>query len=115
MSSIAAIGLFLAVATLFCQFAVWQYGRGVVRAAALEAARAETPLGAAPGSCLRRFDDAREDLLGGALGDQVGPARCEVSDERVTATVAVAFESWLPLSPDWHFTVSAVAVRERAP
>lgn len=101
--------------TLFAQFAVWQYGRGVVRSAALEAARAASPLGAVPGACERRFADVREGLLGGALGAQVSEPRCVVGVGTITVTVDARFERWLPVSPDWSFTVTATAAREVAP
>jgi hypothetical protein len=99
--------------TLLAQFAVWQYGRGAVRAAAQEAARAAAPLGAPPDACARRFDQVRSGLLGGRLGDGVGPVRCQVTGSVVEVTAEVTFERWLPISPDWSFTVTAVAVKEQ--
>lgn len=109
------MGMFLVILTLFVQFAVWQYGRGVLRSAALEAARAEAGLDAQTGACERRFGDVRTELLGGELGEQVSEVRCEVGAERVVVSVDADFKAWLPISPDWSFTVTAVAVREVAP
>ena len=99
--------------TLLAQFTVWQYGRGVVRTAAIEAARAAAPDGAPAGSCERRFDDVRATLLGGAVGDGIGAPRCLITDDRVVVSVSVTFRAWLPISPDWSFDVVAVATRER--
>jgi len=107
--------MFLVVFTMFAQFAVWQYGRGVVRSAALEAARAAAPFGALPQACERRFDDVKQGLLGGPIGAQVSPPRCEIDDETVTVSVDAQFQKWLPMSPDWNFTVTAIAARETAP
>lgn len=106
--------MFMIVFLLFVQVAVWQYARGALRAAAMEAARAEAPYLAPEGACQRRFDSTREALLGGAIAQQVGPASCVVTDEFVTVRVDANLEGWLPISPDWSFTVEAVAVRERA-
>ncbi len=110
-----AFGLFMVFFTLFAQFAVWQYGRGAVRSAALEAARAASPLDAPPGACERRFLDVRDGLVGGSIGSQISPPRCLVGVDVVTVESDVRFEPWLPISPGWSFTVSATAVREVAP
>lgn len=107
--------MFLTFFTLFAQFAVWQYGRGSVRSASLEAARAAAPLEALAGACERRFDDVVSGLLGGPLGDQVSAPRCDIGADLVTVSVDVDFEPWLPISPGWSFTVTATAVREVAP
>lgn len=109
------MGMFLVMLTVLVQFAVWQYGRGVVRAAALEGARAGSVLSAPAGACERRFAEARGELLGGSMGDGVGSVQCSVGDDRVVASVDVRFEPWLPVMPDWAFTVTAVAAREVAP
>jgi hypothetical protein len=113
VATLVAFGGALVFFTLLAQFAVWQYGRGAVRAAAQEAARAAAPLEAPPDACTRRFDQVRSGLLGGALGDGVGPVRCEVTDGLVQVRADVTFERWLPISPDWSFTVTAVAVKEQ--
>lgn len=113
LATLVAFGAALVFFTLLAQFAVWQYGRGAVQAATQEAARAAAPLGAAPDACARRFDQVRHGLLGGSLGDGVGPVRCRADERVVEVSVDVAFERWLPISPDWSFTVTAVVVRER--
>lgn len=115
ITTLVAMGMFLVILTLFTQIAVWQYGRGVIRSAALEAARAEAVLDAGQGSCAQRFEQVRSDLLGGELGDNVGAVQCSTLTDRVVVTVDAKFERWLPISPDWEFTVTAVATREQEP
>ena len=113
VATLLAFGVALLFFTLLAQFAVWQYGRGAVRAAAQEAARAAAPLGAPPDTCGRRFEQVRTGLLGGRLGEGVGPVRCDTEGELVSVSVDVTFQRWLPISPDWSFTVRAVAIKER--
>lgn len=115
ITTLVAFGLFLTFFVTFAQFSVWLYARGTVRSAALEAARAASPLDAVAGSCERRFDDVRSGLLGGTVGDQVGSPRCEIGPELVVVSADVDFEPWLPISPGWSFTVTATAVRELEP
>lgn len=115
ITALVSMGMFLIMLTLFTQFAVWQYGRGVLRSAALEAARSEAVLDAGEGACTRRFDQVRQDLLGGKMGEEVGQVTCTLLDDRVVVSVDARFERWLPISPDWEFTVTAVATREVEP
>lgn len=111
---VAATGLSLLVLVMVANLIVFQYGRGVVRAALDEAVRTGSRATADVEQCLRRADDAIGDLLGGTLGDGVA-VRCEQSLGRVTATAEVHFAGWLPFVPDWDFEVAAVAVQETAP
>lgn len=107
--------MFLVFFTLFTQFAVWQYGRGAVRSASLEAARAAAPLDAPPEACERRFDSVLAGLLGGSLGDQVSAPNCVLGADVIEVTAEVRFDPWLPMSPGWSFTVRTTAAREVAP
>lgn len=113
IGAVAGIGALLLTLTLFVQVVAWQYARGVVRSAALEAARAGAPIEADAGACARRFESVRGQLLGGDLGDGVGTIRCARTDDEVAAAVDVRLEGWLPGSPDWVFEVTATATRER--
>lgn len=117
-----ATGLALLFLVLVANVIVFQYGRGVVRAAMDEAARAGS---LAVGSdaervraCGVRADDVLDDLLGGPLGDDVAVS-CSVDRSGpvpvVTARADVAFQSWVDPVPDWSFTATAVAVAEDAP
>lgn len=115
ITTLVAMGMFLIMLTLFTQFAVWQYGRGVLRSAALEAARSEAVLDAGVGLCEQRFNQVRTELLGGQMGAGVGAPTCTLYEDRVVVSVEAHFEHWLPISPDWDFTVTAVATREVEP
>lgn len=115
LSAIAAFGVLLVFITLLTQFVVWGYARAVVRAGALEGARAAAPLEAADGACERRFESVRDGLLAGRLGTQVSDAECVIGEDFVTVRVEARLQRWLPISPDWEFTIEVVAVRERTP
>ena len=116
IAAVAAIGVFLFVFAFATQMAVWQYGRGAVRSALNEAARAGA--GFETGgelACQAQFDDAIAGLLGGSLGSGVQPVRCIEGTETYTAVTTVTFNEWVPVTGDWTFTVSAVAAKERLP
>ncbi len=113
--AVAAMGLMFLLIAQLTQFAVFQYGRGAVRSAAMSAARVAAPEGATQADCVAKFDLTLNELLGGPVGEGVGPVRCVIGEELVTVTVDVTFDAWLPGVPSWSFQTSAVAVRERAP
>ncbi len=110
-----AIGVLLLVFVLVAQLVAWEYTRGAVRAAAQEAARAVVPLDASIVQCVDRFEQVRQQVLGGSLGAGVGTPRCAIGPDRVTVEVDVRFESWLPLLSDSTTTVAVIAVREVDP
>lgn len=107
---IAGLSLFLFVA--FANLIVFQYGRGVVRAALDEGVRAGAPLGAQPSDCQARLDGFLDDLLGGEMGRGVD-GECGIDGDFVVATATVHFEGWV--IPDWDFNLSATAVKESLP
>lgn len=89
------------------------YARGAVREAIDEATRAATRVDAPPGTCEERARDALDSLLRGPAGDHV-VVTCGEGPDWVTASAEVTLASWIPwLVPDWSFTVSAVAAREK--
>ena len=112
---VVGIAMMFFAFVLITQFAVWQYGRGAVQAAANDAARSAAAYGAEPGTCEAVFGTARHDLLGGSMGDGVGVPRCGVGGEFAEIVVPVTFRRWLPISPDWNFEVRATAAVERLP
>lgn len=105
-----SLTLLVAVANLIA----FQYGRGVVRAALDEGARAGSRAEAPDEACADRARSALADLLGGAMGREVR-LTCTTVADRVVAQADVTFRGWLPLVPDWTFDARAVAVKERAP
>jgi hypothetical protein len=114
------IGTSLVLFTLFANVILVQYGRGVVRTALDEGVRAGARVTAsAPAAelaCETAADRARQDLLGGRLGNHVS---FDCTPDPATGTMrAVAdatFASWFPAVPDWSFSATAVAVQERTP
>ncbi len=107
-----ALGISLIFFVLLVQFVAWQYGRGVVRASLDEAARVGATADAGPAECEARAADVLDDLLGGALGDEV-TVRCYETPTQLIAEAEVTFRAWLPPSPDWSFRVAASAQKER--
>ncbi|MBW3601629.1 MAG: hypothetical protein KY434_02885 [Actinobacteria bacterium] len=114
VQTVTAIGMSLALFVLLVNLVVFQYGRGVVRAAVDEGARAGSVAPAADTDCRRRADAVLSDLLSTAMRHGV-QVRCTVAGGQMRATADVRFRGWLPLTPDWRFTSSAVAVKEAAP
>jgi hypothetical protein len=90
------------------QLVVWQYGRGSVRAAVDEAARAGAGTAGGLDACEARASDVLGDLLGGSMGDEVRVA-CSDDGDGIVAEAKVVFRSWMPPVPDWSFTSIASA------
>lgn len=111
---VAVVGLSLLLVVALTNVVVFQYGRGVVRAALDEGARAGVRTTAGVPECEARAGDVLADLLGGAMGAGVTLA-CTDDGVLLRATAEVVFVGWLPAVPDWAFTAEASAVRERAP
>lgn len=105
LASALALILFLALANLV----VVQYGKGAVRSALEQGARAGST-----GGVVLCEDTARrviDDLLGGRMSDRL-VLGCESSGGSVVASASVSFESWTPLTPDFAFSLSSTAVLE---
>lgn len=113
-----AVGLGLVFLVLVANLIVFQYGRGVLRTALDDAARAgaRTLSGDARvvERCRSTAERVRGDLLGGALGESV-TIRCGATPARVTATAEATFQAWLPPAPAWRFTLEASVPREVLP
>ena len=99
---------------LLLQFVAWQYGRGVVRSALDEGARAGAVASADRRTCEDRAHDVLADLLAGRLGREVDVTCTDEGDE-IVARARVTFRSWLAPAPDWTFAVAATAVKEDLP
>lgn len=113
---VLATGLSLVLFVMLANLIVYQYGRGVVRAALDEGVRRGSRAASDPvASCNAAVVGVLSDLAGGSMGSQVAFAGCSASDSHVQASAEVSFQGWLPTVPDWSFTARARAVREREP
>jgi hypothetical protein len=106
LAAALALVLFLALANLV----VVQYGKGAVRSALEQGARAGSTSGVA--ACEATADQVIADLLGGRMSDAL-VLSCGFADGSVVASASVTFESWTPLTPDFAFYLSASAVVEQ--
>lgn len=111
---LAAAGLSLITLTIVANLIVFQYGRGVVRAALDEGARAGSRATAGVTECERRAAAVLDDLLGGSMQDGVR-IWCEDDGATIDAVADVTFAGWTPTVPDWSFVASATAHRETYP
>lgn len=112
---VAATGLSLLVFVVLANAVVDFYARGVVRAAVDEAVRAAAPVDASLDACRRRAADVLDDLLGGRMRSAVR-IDCFDGPGRVHARADVVFPSWLPAGvPNWSFSITGTAVKERDP
>lgn len=105
LAAALALALFLMLANLV----VVQYGRGAVRSALEQGARAGTTGG--PAACEETASLVVADLLGGRMSDDLSLS-CSVSGASVVATASVRFEAWTPLIPDFAFDLTSRAVIE---
>lgn len=111
MSSVATVLVMALVLVFFvdlAQLVVWQYGRGSVRAAVDEAARAGAGTAGGLDACEERAAAVLSDLLGGSMGDEI-QVTCRDDGGGIVAEASVVFRSWMPPVPDWKFTSVASA------
>lgn len=101
--------LFLALANLV----VVQYGRGALRSALDQGARAGA-ISSSEEECLQRIEDVLRQLLGGRMGDSV-VASCGVGPVVVSATGQAVFVAWTPFTRDFVIDMTAQATRESPP
>lgn len=118
VQTLAAVALGLLFVTLMVNLVVLQYGRGVLRTAVDDAARAGARVTASPAAaaaaCRATAEAVRDDLLGGALGRGVR-FTCRPDGDRFTAAADATFDLWVAGMPPWRFTVRGAAVQETAP
>jgi Flp pilus assembly protein TadG len=105
LAAALALLLFLALANLV----VVQYGKGAVRSALEQGARAGTTAG--PSRCEDIATGVVQDLLGGRMSDDL-ELSCVESGGAMVASASVSFESWTPLTPDFELSLTARAVVE---
>ncbi len=105
LASMLALVLFLTFANLV----VVQYGRGAVRSALEQGARAGTISGAV--ACEETANRVVGDLLGGRMSDEL-VITCAANGTSMVATGVATFESWTPLTPDFPISITASAFVE---
>jgi hypothetical protein len=109
-----AVGLSLLPFVWFANLGVYLYGRGAVRDALDEGARAGARVGVDSAAvCEQRVHDILASLLAGSLGRGVTASCDEESDGVVRARARVEFHSFLPPVPDWRFTATAAVLKEQ--
>lgn len=100
VASALAMLMFLALANLV----VVQYGRGAIRSALEQGARAGTVSGVA--GCEAVGEGVIADLLGGAMSRDL-VLDCHAEGPAIVASATATFQSWTPMTPD--FSVSLVS------
>ena len=108
---VLAVALSLLLFVMLCNAIVYQYGRGVVRAALDEGVRSASRAGGTVSACEDAAEEVRHTLLGGPVGSHVA-IRCGLVADTVQATATGYLPSWLPLVPDWSIDLAASAVKE---
>lgn len=110
---VAAVGFSLILLTMLANLVVFEYGRGVVRAALDEGVRMGSRGLATERECLNRIQATIDEMIV-AMADEV-EVTCQDKGDRVEASAVADFEAWMPGVPDWRFAIEAVAVKERVP
>lgn len=98
--------LFLALANLV----VVQYGRGAVRSALEQGARAGAIAGSVE-ACETTAWNVVDQLLGGSMSDRL-EMRCGVGGGGMLASADAVFEAWLPVTPDFVVSMRTEAYLE---
>src|SRR6266496_3841359 len=96
---------------MLCNAIVYQYSRGVIRAALDEGVRSGSRASGSTSTCEAAAEEVRHSLLGGPVGAHVA-LRCGLVAGQVRATATGYLPSWLPLVPNWPVNLSAGAVKE---
>lgn len=110
---VVAVGLSLLPLVWFANVGVFMYGRGAVRNALDEGARAGARVDVDSAAvCEQRVRTTLDNVLGGSLGDGV-TVTCDEVDGVVRARARVLFRSFLPPVPDWRFDAVASVLKER--
>lgn len=111
---VLAVALSFVLLVMVANLIVFQYGRGVVRAALDEGVRRGTRAPATAAECEARAREVVAQLLGGPMGRGVTITCTEVGGQ-MRARADVVFRSWVPGLPDWSFRAAAAGVKEEEP
>lgn len=109
LASALALILFLAFANLV----VVQYGRGAIRSALEQGARAGA-VSASTLDCESKARDVVAQLLGGRMSEGL-VVGCALAVDRVVAQASATFQSWTILTPDFQVSMSTEAFLEPVP
>src|SRR5690606_27244831 len=106
ISLVVATGVVLILLTGIIQVITFQYGKGTVRAALDEGARAGARSTTSVPTCQERAADVLADLLGGPMGDGVSVV-CADGGDRIIATATVHFDGWFGGLTGYDATLTA--------
>ena len=106
-----ATAIVFVLITGIIQVIIFQYGKGTVRAALDEAARAGARSATPVDACQQRAADVLGDLLGGPMGDGV-VVTCADAADRVVVTATVHFDGWFGRVTSYDATLTASAAKE---
>lgn len=109
LAAALSLTVFLSLANLV----VVQYGRGAIRSALDQGARAGA-IAHSELACETVARDVLDQLLGGRMGDSVA-LQCRVDDGLMAASAMATFQSWTPVTGDFRVEVSGEAALEHAP
>ncbi len=108
---VVAVALSLVFLVMLVNVVVFQYGRGVVQAAADEGARAGAPIGADASTCRTRASEVLDAGLAESM--RAGTTlRCTVNGAWVESVATATFPAWMPMIPDWSFEVHSRSLRQ---
>lgn len=107
-----AAALSLTVFLTLANLVVVQYGRGAMRSALDQGARAGA-MARSEQLCETVARDVLDQLLGGRMGDSVS-LRCVAEDGLMAASATALFESWTPMTGDFEVAVSGEAALEHS-
>jgi hypothetical protein len=108
-----ASGLGLLIFLAMANLVVVQYGRGALRSALDQGARAGAVTSSAD-DCMVRVESVLGQLMGGRMGDTI-VTQCAVGPLVVSASGRAVFDSWTPLMPDFVIEMTAQATRQLPP
>lgn len=109
-----AVAFAMLLFVAFVNLVLYQYGKGAVRSALDEGARAASAAEAPLDRCTAKADEVLGSLLSGSMGDQV-VVTCEVSGGLVVARATGVFPRFSFLVPDFTLDETAAAVKEQLP
>lgn len=110
MQFVLASALGLLVFLMMANLVVVQYGRGAIRSAVEQGARAGAISGDAH-DCVSKADAVVRQLLGGRMSDGLDLV-CTATGSAMVASAAATFDSWLPVTPDFDVAITSEAVLE---